>query len=41
MAYDLRIEIPNEPGALERVAAAVTDAGVNELKKALPMPPPT
>ena len=29
MAYDLKIEIPNEPGALERVAAAVTDAGVN------------
>lgn len=29
MAYDLKIEIPNEPGALERVAAAVSDAGVN------------
>lgn len=29
MAYDLKIEIRNEPGALERVAAAVTDAGVN------------
>lgn len=29
MAYDLRIEIPNEPGALERVAAAISDAGVN------------
>jgi hypothetical protein len=29
MAYDLKIEIPNEPGALERVAAAISDAGVN------------
>lgn len=29
MAYDLVIEIPNEPGALERVAAAISDAGVN------------
>ncbi len=27
--YDLVIEIPNEPGALERVAAAISDAGVN------------
>lgn len=29
MAFDLVIEIDNEPGALERVAAAVSDAGVN------------
>ena len=29
MAYDLVIEIANEPGALERVAAAISDAGVN------------
>ena len=29
MAYDLVIEIPNEPGALESVAAAISDAGVN------------
>jgi hypothetical protein len=27
--YDLVIEIPNEPGALADVAAAVSDAGVN------------
>jgi len=27
--YDLVIEIKNEPGALARVAAAVSDAGVN------------
>jgi hypothetical protein len=27
--YDLVIEIPNEPGALARVAAAISDAGVN------------
>jgi hypothetical protein len=26
---DLLIEVPNEPGALARVAAAITDAGVN------------
>ena len=26
---DLLIEIPNEPGALARVAAAISDAGVN------------
>jgi len=29
MAHDLVIEIENEPGALARVAAAVSDAGVN------------
>lgn len=29
MAMDLVIEIDNEPGALARVAAAVSDAGVN------------
>ena len=29
MAYDLVIEIPNEPGALETVTAAISDAGVN------------
>lgn len=29
MAFDLVIEIPNEPGALEKVAAAISDAGVN------------
>lgn len=29
MAFDLVIEIDNEPGALERVATAVSDAGVN------------
>ena len=29
MAVDLVIEIPNEPGALERVATAISDAGVN------------
>lgn len=29
MAFDLVIEIPNEPGALERVATAISDAGVN------------
>jgi len=29
MAFDLVIEIENEPGALERVAAAISDAGVN------------
>jgi hypothetical protein len=29
MAKDLVIEIDNEPGALARVAAAVSDAGVN------------
>ena len=29
MPYDLVIEIPNEPGALARVAAAISDAGVN------------
>jgi hypothetical protein len=27
--YDLVIEIKNEPGALARVAAAISDAGVN------------
>jgi hypothetical protein len=27
--YDLVIEIENEPGALARVAAAISDAGVN------------
>src|SRR5438067_1401572 len=29
MAFDLVIELDNEPGALARVAAAITDAGVN------------
>ncbi len=29
MAFDLVIEIPNQPGALEEVAAAISDAGVN------------
>jgi hypothetical protein len=29
MAYDLVIEIENDPGALARVAAAISDAGVN------------
>jgi hypothetical protein len=29
IAFDLVIEIPNEPGALAEVAAAVSDAGVN------------
>jgi hypothetical protein len=29
MAYDLVIDIDNTPGALARVAAAVSDAGVN------------
>ncbi|MBV9192746.1 MAG: ACT domain-containing protein [Solirubrobacterales bacterium] len=29
MAFDLVIEIDNAPGALARVAAAVSDAGVN------------
>ena len=29
MAIDLVIEIENEPGALARVAAAISDAGVN------------
>ena len=29
MAYDLVIDIENEPGALARVAAAISDAGVN------------
>lgn len=29
MAMDLVIEVDNEPGALARVAAAVSDAGVN------------
>jgi hypothetical protein len=29
MAYDLVIEIENNPGALARVAAAISDAGVN------------
>ena len=29
MAYDLVIDIENTPGALARVAAAVSDAGVN------------
>jgi hypothetical protein len=29
MAYDLVIDLANEPGALARVAAAVSDAGVN------------
>jgi hypothetical protein len=29
MAMDLMIEVDNEPGALARVAAAISDAGVN------------
>ena len=29
MPFDLVIEIANEPGALARVAAAISDAGVN------------
>jgi hypothetical protein len=29
IAFDLVIEIPNEPGALARVAGAISDAGVN------------
>ena len=29
MAFDLVIEMPNEPGALEKVVTAVSDAGVN------------
>jgi hypothetical protein len=29
MAFDLVIEIPNEPGALEKVTTAISDAGVN------------
>lgn len=29
MAYDLVIEIENNPGSLARVAAAISDAGVN------------
>ncbi len=29
MAFDLVIEIENEPGALARIAAAISDAGVN------------
>jgi hypothetical protein len=29
MPFDLVIEIPNEPGALARVAGAISDAGVN------------
>src|SRR3954453_7295459 len=29
MPVDLVIEIPNEPGALARVAGAISDAGVN------------
>ena len=29
VAYDLVIEIPNEPGALAAVAKAISDAGVN------------
>jgi hypothetical protein len=29
VAFDLIIEIENEPGALARVAAAISDAGVN------------
>ena len=29
MAFDLVIELENEPGALARVAAAISDAGVN------------
>ena len=29
VAYDLVIEIPNEPGALAAIAKAISDAGVN------------
>jgi hypothetical protein len=29
MAYDLVIDLENEPGSLARVAAAISDAGVN------------
>ena len=29
MAFDLTIDIENKPGALARVAAAISDAGVN------------
>jgi hypothetical protein len=29
VAFDLVVEIENEPGALARVAAAISDAGVN------------
>ena len=29
LPYDLVIEIENEPGALARIAAAISDAGVN------------
>jgi hypothetical protein len=29
VAYDLVVEIPNEPGALAAVAKAISDAGVN------------
>ena len=29
MAFDLAIDIENEPGALAKVAAAISDAGVN------------
>jgi hypothetical protein len=29
VAFDLVIEIENEPGALARIAAAISDAGVN------------
>ena len=29
MAFDLVIELPNEPGALETVVTAISDAGVN------------
>ena len=29
MAFDLVVEIPNEPGALAEVAKAISDAGVN------------
>ena len=29
MAYDLVIDLDNTPGALAKVAAAISDAGVN------------
>ena len=29
MAIDLTVDIENEPGALARIAAAISDAGVN------------
>ena len=29
MAFDLVVEIPNEPGALAEIAKAISDAGVN------------